>query len=196
MHWVWGWQTPVTNTLSGTDFPLGWILGILTLAFVSLLVAAWGRRWRKKHLALRPVMEQQRKLIESQRLELLSYSQRVEDINENLVVLINERASVLEDQRNKLMERTKMLMEVNQELAERNAQLERYAELNSHPVRRRVARIKGLLDLIFLNHQKELTPGIEEYLGHMIQATLKLDEVIHDIQRGLELPSEETAKKR
>jgi signal transduction histidine kinase len=84
-------------------------------------------------------------------------------------------------------QRTEALTALNRELKEQNNQLEQFAFIVAHNLRAPIARILGLINLMKL--QSLITDDSEFYIDGIHTAAQRLEEVIKDLNRILEIRS-------
>ncbi|MBX2897084.1 MAG: tetratricopeptide repeat protein [Cyclobacteriaceae bacterium] len=107
----------------------------------------------------------------------LFYAYRLRTRSNNLLRNYNH------DLKNKVQERTQELTKTNIELARHNNQLEEYQFITAHNLRGPVARILGLINII--NGNSFQWPRDQEVVDKLTQATVDLDNIVHDLSHVL-----------
>ncbi|MBX2915914.1 MAG: tetratricopeptide repeat protein [Cyclobacteriaceae bacterium] len=107
----------------------------------------------------------------------LLYAYRLRTRSNNLLRNYNH------DLKNKVQERTQELTKTNIELARHNNQLEEYQFITAHNLRGPVARILGLINII--NGNSFQWPRDKEVVDKLTQATVDLDNIVHDLSHVL-----------
>jgi len=106
----------------------------------------------------------QNSIIQSQNLELKSYS---------------------EDLERKVNDRTELLSNMNRDLTAHNLTLEQFTFITAHNLRSPVAQIQGLIHLI--GHDIKSGTDANETLEQLNKSAVNLEEVVHDITRILNI---------
>lgn len=129
--------------------------------------------------------------IEAQTAELMAQSE-VLQLNQKQLMdaydVIQEQKSRLQSQNQnlsiELLEKNQDLMETNSELIKHNNELRQFSYTVSHNLRGPVASLLGLVDL--LNAQK-MNPDDAEIIGHIKSSTIRLDTVIKDLTKIIDI---------
>ncbi|WP_176955968.1 sensor histidine kinase [Catalinimonas alkaloidigena] len=132
--------------------------------------------------------------------EIIQKSEEIQQQNETL----HEQQAIIEEKNRELQQynyslekqvedRTQQLMRSHQVLVRRNSQLEQFAFMVSHKIRKPVAHILGLMGIIGME-QSPLSV-LQKYLPHLEKATHNLDAVIKDLAQLLEIEEAATTDK-
>jgi tetratricopeptide (TPR) repeat protein len=140
---------------------------ILTMLFFVLLLRSRNYQLQK---------ERHRELAESH-LQIVSYMQELEVANRQLSDSQLELKQLYSHLEEKVAERTRNLEEANQKLVQ-------FASLNSHELRRPIARIQGLVNLLNLHQPQD--PQNQAYLHLIVQCANELEKVTWDINEFLQ----------
>ncbi len=121
----------------------------------------------------------------TQQEELAAHRDMLEGQNKIIAKSMDELKQIKSQLEDTVESRTQDLKYANQELVQRNNQLEQYAYITAHNLRAPVSRLKGLL------HIFEKIGGItnehEEVIQKISSSALEMDEVLTDMNKILEL---------
>jgi signal transduction histidine kinase len=142
-----------------------WIM-ILSIGYMSIhfvVLAGISYYFAKRSNDYNKLLISKNGVIEAQKEEILTQSQRMMELNSHLEELVQQRTH---------------------ELEVKNKALGEYAFINAHQLRKPVANIMGLVNL-FKNDQK-IDNDFIEIIGHIKDSTKELDNTVRDIRDKLE----------
>lgn len=94
---------------------------------------------------------------------------------------IHEQKMVEQDLENKVSERTKELLELNERLERSNSELEQYAYVTSHDLKEPLRKIQTYSNIITTKYPKQISPEVTEYLHKIESASVRMSGLIDDL---------------
>ncbi|HEY0741029.1 MAG TPA: PAS domain-containing protein [Chryseosolibacter sp.] len=94
---------------------------------------------------------------------------------------IQEQKMVEQDLENKVSERTKELLELNERLERSNSELEQYAYVTSHDLKEPLRKIQTYSNIITTKYPKQISQEVTEYLQKIESASLRMSGLIDDL---------------
>ncbi|RAV98150.1 PAS domain-containing sensor histidine kinase [Pseudochryseolinea flava] len=92
----------------------------------------------------------------------------------------------------KVAERTKELVQSNQQLEKSNAELEQYAYVTSHDLKEPLRKIRTYSNLITTKFHSQLAPDVQHYFTKIESASFRMTALIDDLLKYSQLSTTET----
>lgn len=148
------------------------------IAFILLLIYLYYKQrtllLKRRAIHLQKVVEERTKEIHRQQYEIAAQNEELRMQAETLELHNGELEKIKESLEKRVNERTQTLSRLNEELFNQNTQLEQFTFITAHNIRGPVARIKGLVNMLNPDHDREV-------LKHLLTSVNNLDEVIADL---------------
>lgn len=146
---------------------------IFSILLILVLLGTWLNFIRKGYLA----EQRNNTLLQIQNQKIERYSGALKETNQELLATQQEIRLLNQSLEQKVKDRTQTLEEANEKL-------KNYAFSNSHTVRRPLANILGLIEVIHITGLQH--PDTQKYIDLLQKSAEKLDTIIHEINHNLE----------